>query len=306
MILCIGEILADLIGEQKEGLTIYKKFPGGAPFNVACGLANYNAGVKFIGNVGNDLIGHFLVKYAGDIENLDSCISIDNTHNTTLAFVENGIDGERSFSFFRKNTADYHLNKIDENIFKDVDIVHLGSLMLSKEAGRESADYILKITKKLGKKLSFDINFRKDIFENKNEAIKIYSKYALAADIIKFSLEELELFTGLKDIKKALSKIAIKDKIILLTLGGDGSIFYLNGKFIKESSINVKPVDTTGAGDAFLAGALYKLSSIGFDNLNDDNIRSILRFANVCGAIATTSKGAISSLPKLTDVLKLI
>lgn len=306
MILCIGEILADLIGEEENNLTIYKKFAGGAPFNVACGLANYNAGVKFVGNVGDDIIGRYLKYYAGEVLNLESHVSIDELHNTTLAFVENNSFGERSFSFFRKNTADFYLNNINEDYFKDVSIVHLGSLMLSEEEGRVSADNIINITKILGKKLSFDINFRSDVFKNEQEAVRIYTKYSNKADILKFSEDELLLFTGIFDYEDALKKIARKDQIILLTLGSEGSIFYLNGLMVTSPSIKVKPIDTTGAGDAFLAGALYKLNETGFDNLSNNNVEKILRFANICGAIATTKKGAISSLPSLEEVLKLM
>ena len=66
MIVCIGEILADMIGEENNGVITYERKAGGAPFNVACALKKFGAEVKFVGNVGDDLIGKFLIKFAAD------------------------------------------------------------------------------------------------------------------------------------------------------------------------------------------------------------------------------------------------
>nr|MDE5943506.1 carbohydrate kinase [Clostridia bacterium] len=108
MILCIGEILADMIGTVKDGTIWYERKAGGAPFNVACAAKIFGAEVKFAGSVGNDLIGDFLINFANG-QNLDGVlINRDAERNTTLAFVELDEKGERSFCFYRKNTADYN------------------------------------------------------------------------------------------------------------------------------------------------------------------------------------------------------
>lgn len=115
MILCIGEILADMIGTVKDGSLWYERKAGGAPFNVACAAKKFGAEVKFAGSVGNDLIGDFLINFA-DARKLDGVlIERDNNRNTTLAFVELDENGERSFCFYRKNTADYNLPSLSEN-----------------------------------------------------------------------------------------------------------------------------------------------------------------------------------------------
>ena len=133
MLLCIGEILADMIGEEKNGITTYERKAGGAPFNVACALNKFGADVKFVGSVGDDLIGQFLIKYAKDFGMDTTYINQSSERNTTLAFVELNEEGERSFCFYRKNTADYCMPEISDELIKSADIVCIGSLMLADQ-----------------------------------------------------------------------------------------------------------------------------------------------------------------------------
>lgn len=308
MILCIGEILVDLIGLEKDGQTNYSVYAGGAPFNVACGIKNFKGKVGFIGNVGNDIMGKYLLDFAKIIDFDKLLLSIDNNHNTTLAFVKNDENGERSFSFYRKNSADYFIKKEYLDEIKYADIIHLGSLMLSNLEGREVADLVIEKCKYHNKLISFDINFRDDIYPSVEDAISIYKEYASKANIVKYSLEELQLFTTQKDIYQALVSIANPNQLIFLTLGKQGSVCYFNEVMIKAPAIKVKPIDTTGAGDAFFAAVLTKIDSIGFNNLVKDKeiIKEVLKFANISGALTTTKKGAIDALPSIDEVNKLL
>ena len=133
MLLCIGEILADMIGEEKNGIVTYERKAGGAPFNVACALNKFGAEVKFIGSVGDDLIGRFLIKYASDLGMDTTYIHQNTDRNTTLAFVELNEEGDRDFCFYRKNTADYCMPEVTDQLIKSADIVCIGSLMLADE-----------------------------------------------------------------------------------------------------------------------------------------------------------------------------
>ena len=116
MILSIGEILADMVGETVDGTLTFKSFCGGAPFNVAVNAKLADANVGFIGRVGKDVIGRFVTEEAkkANLESLD--IQVDKEINTTLAFVTL-TDGERDFAFNRHGTADYNIdiNEIDFN-----------------------------------------------------------------------------------------------------------------------------------------------------------------------------------------------
>ena len=291
MILSIGEILADMVGERIDGTMTFKSFCGGAPFNVAVNAKNAGAKVGFIGCVGKDPIGKFLTLEAGKAS-LDSLkIQVDSKRNTTLAFVTL-TDGERDFSFYRNDTADYNIDidSVNFNDYNDLSIVHLGSLMLSEENGKVLAQKVVDKTKSLGKKLSFDLNFRKDIYKNFLDAVNSYKPFVEQADIIKFSDDELRDYTGKEDIIEGIESIYKKDTLIVLTLGSKGSMYYLNGKYGLVETVKVKPIDTTGAGDAFFGTFLANIEK---EEWTEENIKNALVKANKAGAETTQFLGAI-------------
>ena len=227
MILCIGEILADLIGEYEDGVMKYSRYPGGAPLNVAVGISRLNGNVGFVGSVGNDIIGNYLKGYCSNIRFNYLDINLDNEHNTTLAFVDINENGERNFAFNRFNSADYQVDYSRLDVIKDADIIHIGSLMLREEKGRELACYIFNKAKELNKKISFDVNFRDDIYNSTEEAKAIYLEYIKKADVLKFSEDEVELFTGNKEIS-SINSIVRPDQLVFITLGSKGSYFQYN------------------------------------------------------------------------------
>ena len=298
MVLSIGEILVDIFIDGDMRTT----FAGGAPFNVACNIAKFNNGqVSFYGVVGNDEHGQYLKDFAkervshlyldtlDDFKTTEAIVSLDN--------------GERSFRFNRG--ADYHLNlNTIKNInFKDINIVHLGSLMLSHQEGRNFINEVVKsIRSSSGSKISFDVNYRDDIFSSPEEAKNVFLDVIRQVDIIKFTEEELTLLSGQDDIKAGLEILLNPNQIAVVTLGKEGSVYYSKDTFIKVSSFPLKPVDTTGAGDAFYSYFLYRLD-LGFDV---EDVEDVLLHANVVGALTTQKKGAIDSAPGLEEVEKFI
>ena len=297
MLLCIGEILADMIGEEKNGIITYERKAGGAPFNVACALKNFGREVKFVGSVGDDLIGRFLIDFAAGRGMDTAYINKDTERNTTLAFVELNEEGERSFCFYRKGTADYFMPPVSDELIGSADIVCIGSLMLADPACVEYALDIIERAHRLNKTVAFDVNYRTDIYRDRESALKAYKRILAVADIVKFSEDEVETFT-----EEYLDTLT--DKLVLVTLGKEGSEWRYGGKSGRVPTISVQPVDTTGAGDAFFAGALSILDrSIG-QLLTEQLLGEALRFGNVAGALNTTGRGAIDNLPDLDTVNK--
>ena len=297
MLLCIGEILADMIGEEKNGIVTYERKAGGAPFNVACALNKFGAEVKFVGSVGDDLIGRFLIKYASDLGMDITYIHQNTDRNTTLAFVELNEEGDRDFCFYRKNTADYCMPEVTDQLIKSADIVCIGSLMLADKKCVEYALDIIDRAHSMGKTVAFDVNYRTDIYRDKDSAVKTYKKILAKADIVKFSEDEVETFT-----EEYVDSLC--DKLVLITLGKEGSEWRYNSKRGQVPTITVKPVDTTGAGDAFFAGALSIIDKNVGKPLTDQLLNDALRFGNIAGALNTTGRGAIDNLPDLDTVKK--
>ena len=300
MLICIGEILVDIIddGHSKSA------FPGGAPFNVACNATLYTKEVSFVGAVGNDEYGRMLINEANKKHFKHANIKVLDDRYTSKAIVTLK-DGERYFRFDRAGGADYILsiNDIDFSSIKDDDIVHIGSLMLSFKEGREFYNEVIKRIRETSKaKISFDVNYRDDIFNNQEEAIAICKDAIRQADILKFSDEELDILCGKKDIGTQLNELVSDNQIAVITLGSKGSYLYKDKTLQHVDTYPVKPVDTTGAGDAFYS---YFLASLvnhpNFINSKEE-VKKYLSRANVVGGLATLKKGAINVAPSEEEI----
>lgn len=290
MILCVGEILADMIGSDRGGVFCYERKAGGAPFNVACAAKKLGAAVGFVGSVGDDVIGKYLSAFANKRGFDYLLIDWKRNENSTLAFVDIDSVGERSFCFYRKHTADYLLPQVSDKILAASNIVHIGSLMLSEEEGRKTAFELCGRAHRAGKLISFDVNFRSDIFRDTKSAVEIYKQIIEAADILKFSEDELEIF-GREYVER------LSDKLVCISMGGKGSAWRYHDESESVPTIKVKPIDTTGAGDAFYGGVLSELDGLRREYWTKQKLNEIFAFANVCGALNTLCKGAIDGLP---------
>ena len=162
--------------------------------------------------------------------------------------------------------------------------------MLSESEGVDFANKVVKKSKKLGVKLSFDVNFRSDTYSSEEVAVKTYLPFIKSANVVKFSEEELVLFTGETNVLTACEKLSAKDQLFLVTLGSKGSLYYLNGETGTVATVPVKPIDTTGAGDAFFGAFLAEMAGKPFER---DNILSAMEKANKKGAQATQFYGAV-------------
>ena len=298
MIICTGEILVDMVGRMNNGILQYDRHAGGAPFNVCSAIAKFGGESIFNGAVGNDLMGSFLIDFSSRQNIRKVYLNIDLKHNTTLVFVDIDENGERNFCFYRKHTADYHLEPIKEVDLKNANIVHFGSLMLSEEEGFKFAQKEMERAKELRKYISFDVNFRTDIFKNEKEALDRYKTILEYVDIVKFSEEEVNIFG--KTYVKNLSQHAL----VCVSLGNKGSKYIYKNLTNKIPSIKVKPIDTTGAGDAFFAAILMNLDGINKNEWNKELLDKTFNFANIAGALTTLKVGAIDSLPSSEEIKK--
>lgn len=298
MILVAGEILVDCFeGEGKK-----ERHLGGAPLNVACDLKKLGSDVSFLGAVGKDEEGQFLLDELKR-NGLAWPVHVLPERKTTEAIVSLQ-NGERSFRFERENGADYSLDPSwwDELPLEEAKIIHLGSLCLSEEEGRrfffESVPWLRKKTHAL---LSFDVNYREDLYPDPNFAKEISLRAVSDADIVKFSEEEAILLSGKKDPVEGVSSLLKEDQLGALTLGEKGSYLFYQGKKIHAPTFPMTPIDTTGAGDAFYAYLLSRLEDWdgGFE---EEAMREILYRANLAGGFATQKKGAVEGMPSWEEV----
>jgi fructokinase len=304
-IYCIGELLIDFVAE-KQGADLSKanefvKKAGGAPANVACAIAKLGGKSAFIGCVGKDPFGTFLLD---TLERYDVDISMAQRSDTftTLAFVSLAENGERDFVFSRGADKELVYDSSVKSVFKD-NMVHLGAAtaLLGGSLEKAYGHYLFDALTK-GAFISFDPNYRGDLWKNKETVfVKKCLPYVEKSHLCKFSLEEAQLLSGTAEITTACEILhQVGAQIIAITLGGDGT--YVSTKTTQETipSIRVNPIDTTGAGDAFIGCLLQQIATLpnSMQILEDDALLlEMVKKANKAGAITTTGFGAIESLP---------
>ena len=301
MLICIGEILVDLIGVKDNSDETYRRFAGGAPFNVACAAKKMGCSVGFVGNVGDDLFGRFLSEFVASRKLDYTDIRTDVEHNTTLAIVQLDSLGERKFCFMRKNSADYRITKSQaKKAVMSADTVCLGTLMLSEPCGYELAEYIVELTAKYKKRLCIDVNYRDDIYGDK-DPVHIYKKFLERADVVKLSEDEADIFASGNSLEERLKYIGA-GKLVCVTLGKRGCAYAFNSKIRYVDSIKITPLDTTGAGDAFFGCLLSQLDGTALEDIDEQALDKMFHRANVCGALTATAHGAIDALPDKKSV----
>ncbi|KKI89112.1 fructokinase [Bacillus sp. SA1-12] len=314
----IGEVLIDFIPEQKgkalKDVVSFEKAPGGAPANVAAAVAKAGARASMITKLGTDAFGDFLVETLNEVGvNTDRVLRTDEA-NTALAFVSLKEDGERDFSFYRNPSADLLLNEaeIDENWFGEGDILHFCSVDLVESPMKQAHVKAIRSAKEKGAIISFDPNVRLPLWPNPQECRQTILQFLPEAHLVKISDEELEFITGISDEKEAINSLFVGDvKAVIFTRGAEGADLYVGGECYCSAGYQVTVQDTTGAGDAFIGGFLYKLlekkaTLPQLINILKEEHQDILSYANASGALTTTGKGAISALPTKESIHELI
>lgn len=307
-VLCLGEALIDFIPLDSDNLT-YQKAPGGAPANVAVGVAKLGGSATFLGKVGDDVLGHFLYDtLQGYGVNTKSMIFIDEAR-TGVTFVTLEPSGERHFSFYINPSADRFLQKeeISSSLFNKHKIFHFGSISMISDPAKSATIHALEMAKERGLVISYDPNLRLGLWDSEDLAKKTILETLPYADILKVSDEELSFLTGCTDLEEGVAQIP-DNLLTLVTLGGEGCIYRFKGQMGRISGLKCSVVDTTGAGDAFVSGILYSINETqkAPDELSESEIVEMIQFANISGGLATTKKGAMSGLPTLQEIQTLL
>jgi fructokinase len=306
----VGELLIDFTpaGKSESGEVQFERNPGGAPANVLAALAKLGKKTAFIGKVGNDQFGHYLHSVLGKNNINTKGLVFSNETNTTLAFVHLDEQGDRSFSFYRNPGADMMLKEQEVNLelLEHTRIFHFGSVSMTHEPAVSATLMAIKYAKEKGHLISFDPNLRVNLWESLSHAKAMFNVGLQYANVLKISEEELEFISGSKDPQTGTDYIYKRyhTELIFVTMGAEGCYFRLGEKVGKCSGYKVESIDTTGAGDAFLAGILYQILENNrlLSNLSLEDVEQMVSFANAVGALATTKKGAIPAMPSVEEI----
>ncbi|CAI7907425.1 unnamed protein product [Closterium sp. NIES-53] len=351
LVVCFGEMLIDFVptvnGVSLAEAPAFMKAPGGAPANVAVGIARLGGRAAFIGKVGEDEFGHMLggILQTNGVDT--SALRFDAGARTALAFVTLRSDGEREFMFYRNPSADMLLQpeELDLPLATSASVLHYGSISLITDPCKSAHLALLDAVEASSNAvLSYDPNLRIPLWPSQEAArdgiLSIWDR----AHIIKVSDEEVAFLTNggdpySDDVARSLFNLSHKIsssgdgkekgklRLLLVTEGEKGCRYCTERYQGRVDGFSVAAIDTTGAGDAFVAGFLRKLAAGGssegsggdggttalhglaaLDSLLADEARlkETLLFANACGAITTTVRGAIPALPDETRVAQML
>ncbi|MGK4473685.1 aminoimidazole riboside kinase [Aeromonas molluscorum] len=293
----MGDAVVDLI---PEGELHYLKCPGGAPANVAVGVARLGGEAAFIGRVGADPFGRFMADTLAR-EGVDiAALRLDPDHRTSTVLVALDEEGERSFTFMVRPSADQFLEPADLPGFGAGQWLLTCSIALANEPVRASCLQAMAAIKAVGGRVCFDPNLRPEVWGNPAEMLPQVSAAMALADVVKLSIDELQLLSGEDDLAAGLATIT-GPALVLVTRGAAGVVARLEGELLEWVGPKVTPLDTTGAGDAFVAGLLAALAQ-GERLPTLAELAAILAQAHGCGALATTAKGAMTALPTRTEL----
>ena len=322
-VVCIGEALIDRIRNKSDnGFT---DFLGGAPANVACALRKLNIDSIFIGRLGSDDFGKKFIEKFNELEvNLDF-LQLDNDSSTRVVNVDRDQFGDRFFSGFERSShscfADETLNKksIEKELpnlnkfFLETRYLVSGTILLSSAKSAETIFFLLEQANKFKVKIIIDLNWREVFWDyssysseiSKTARVDLIKKFLNHAHVLKLAKEEATLFFEHKN-PLLISQEMSKRPDVIITDGKNPVEWFINGFQGSTLIPNLqKIVDTTGAGDAFLAGLISQFISSGYPS-NELDIEDCVKFASVCGLLTCLGEGAIEQQPDYEKVNKFL
>lgn len=314
-LLCVGEALVDLLPEERgrkvRDVERWTRCSGGSPANVAIGAARLGRRTAFLGVVGEDEFGHFL---RGSLERegvRTHWMRQTREARTGLAFVSIADDGDRSFVFYRKPSAEFLLSvaDVERAELEQARVVHFGTNSLLLPQAADAARELVKRARAAGAVVSCDPNLRLHVWDDPMVLHGLLRELLPGADVIKVAEDEAEFCTGERDPERAARALGdLGAELAIVTLGAAGALWCRNGAIHRVPAPQVEAIDATGAGDGFVSGLLSRLTAEleagrALRELDDEEIADATRFACRVGSAVVTRLGAVAGLPRAGEQL---
>ena len=200
-----------------------------------------------------------------------------------------------------------------EKSFLETKYLVTGTILLSSPISAETIFFLIEQAKKFEVKIVIDLNWREVFWDHSSFAseiskagrVNLIKKFLNHANVVKLAKEEATLFFKNENPLLISQQLSNRPDVII-TDGKNPVLWYINGlQGITETPASKKIVDTTGAGDAFLAGFISKLISSGYPS-NSLEIEDCIKFASVCGLLTCLGEGAIEQQPYYEKVNKFL
>ena len=311
-VICLGEILFDCLakelGKSYQEVSSWTPYPGGAPANVACALVKLGTTSAFIGCVGKDDLGKELISLLQSIGVSTSGIQYNERFPTRQVYVTRTEDGDRTFAGFGDRPADAFADAylkgeyLPPELFLEAEFLVLGTLELAYPQTRSAVFRALELAEEYHLKIVLDVNWRPMFWREPESAAPLIKQLWQYVDFVKLAAEEAQWLFDTTDAGAIFHRLNSVEGV--LVSDGDAQVSYcLSENEGKINPVKVKAVDTTGAGDAFLAGFIHQVCILGNQKLQNPQIaQEIVRYACAVGGLTTTKSGAIAAQPTAKEV----
>jgi fructokinase len=316
-VICLGEALIDLLSNQLgaplEQVIDWIPYPGGAPTNVACGLVKLGTPTALISCLGRDEVGIRLTGLLNEIGVDSTGLQYHPTAPTRQIYVTRSSDGDRKFAGFIDNLASNQFadtfldaDLIPEALFTQAKLLAIGTISLATPSSLRATDKALDLATKYQLQIFIDVNWRSMFWDDINRAKGIILEVLNRANFIKMSDDEAAwLFDSISP--QVISQKLPNSRGIFVTAGSKGCDYGINNLAGFVPAFDVDAIDTTGAGDSFVAACIHQLCKHDLNTIqNAETAMNIIKYASAAGAITTLKLGAIDAQPTDAQVLKFL
>lgn len=311
-VLTLGDLMIDFTpaGISPKNNLLYERNPGGAPANVAVTISKLGGRAGFLGTVSSDSFGLFLrskmIEYGVCIDGL----RFTDQAGVKMAFVTLDENNNRSFLFTKGNIAEtyYSPEDVDVSLIRESKVLLISTVSQYHEPFRSASAFAVETASRNGLLIAYDPNWNIAFSEDREKERRIILSTAGIVDLMKISLEEVRfLFGEHETVESAAEKLkALGPELVTVTLGPKGNYYLYDGGSGYLPTYDTTVVDTTGSGDAFIGGLLYRLTRknrIDIAGIPKGEMEDMMRFAHACGALCASKRGGMPSVEGIEEVM---
>ncbi|ARF14972.1 carbohydrate kinase family protein [Sporosarcina ureae] len=302
-VLIYGDIFVDYIATDETN-TEFSTFLGGATVNVAAGVSRLGAKSSLITVIGEDEDSIFAENQLRQ-EGVDVTFAVRSPEKkVNRVYVHLTPEYDRIFVKYIDDTPDLQVqpSNLQEETFQNASILHICSGTMFQPTALETTKRAVELAKENGLFISVDPNIRPLRWESEEKCRNTILSFLDQTDLLKLTEEELTFLMQESSIEKALDQLATYNiPVIMMTMGEEGTLAVIEGAQHHVAVEPIDPVDTTGAGDAFLAGVLRGLHLNGKPKSLEEMLAHI-EFGNQMGALCAMKVGALSAMPRADEL----
>ncbi|TWT06680.1 carbohydrate kinase [Planococcus sp. CPCC 101016] len=304
-VLTYGDAFVDYIAANTTN-DLFNRHLGGATVNVAAGVSRLGLPSGFITITGDDETSTFVRE-----ELLKE--GVDLTHAVMVpekrvsgVYIHLTPDFDRIFADYVNETPDLQVkgHELKAASFEQASIFHFCSGTLFHPEARETTRRALELSKEHGVLCSYDVNIRPLRWESEELCRNTVLDFLPSVDFVKLTTAELAFLMETESLEEGIVRFSrFHIPLVFVTDGENGTHAVYQNQTHHVPVIPVQPVDTTGAGDAFMAGVIRHIYLKGLPE-NQRDVLECAAFGNKLGALCATKAGALTAMPRLDDMIK--